>query len=131
MTKANEPRHAVYDLLRHDPGVQAAVGTRIYQRQIPPGAKKPLIIVHPLVSRVPEKVLGGTAYRQVRLQITAVADKQPEAEKAISAVIDALDDFTGKMGSLDVIQASIAGERQMDYPDIGEIYHHADVILLY
>lgn len=125
-----EPRQALYAHLRADPGVQAAVGGRIYQRRAPLDAEKPLIVIHPTISRVPYRVLDGVAYWRARLQVTAMADTQPDAEKAARAVILAAEGFTGMMaGVLNVILATVDNDRQVDQ-DV-EIYHHVDIMILY
>ena len=127
-----EPRQALYVHIRADPGVQTAVGDRVYQRRVPEGAQKPLIVIYPTISRVPTRDIGGVAYRQARLQVTAMADTQPEAEKAAKAVIEATEGFTGLMaGALNVILATVDNDRQTDQDGVNEIHHHIDVMIIY
>lgn len=127
-----EPRQALLAHLRADPAVQEAVGTRVYQRRVPEGAEKPLIVIYPTISRVPTRDIGGVAYRQARLQVTAMADTQPEAEKAVNAVIKSVDEFTGLMaGALNVILATVDNDRQTDQDGVNEIHHHIDVMIIY
>lgn len=127
-----EPRQALLAHLRADPAVQEAVGTRVYQRRVPEGAQKPLIVIYPTISRVPNRILSGVAYHQARLQVTCMADTQPEAEKAAKAVIEATEGFTGLMaGALNVILATVDNDRQTDQDGVNEIHHHIDVIIIY
>jgi hypothetical protein len=125
-----EPRQALYAYLSAHSSVQAAVGDRIYQRRVPAGATKPLILVQPPIDRVPVRDLDGVAYRRSRIQVTAMAGAQPEAEKAAQAIMAAVEGYRGKMaGVLDVMQVMVDNDRQVDYADINEIHHHVDLIL--
>lgn len=127
-----EPRRALYAHLLADPGVKAAVGDRIYQGRVPAGATKPLIVIQPPISRVPQRDLGGVAYKRTRIQVTAMTDTQKQAEATAKAVIDAVEGFTGTMGGgLDVILASVDNDRQIAQDGIDEIYHHVDVMIVY
>lgn len=127
-----EPRQALYAHLRADPGVQAAVGDRVYQRRVPTGATKPLILIQPPISRVPQRDLGGVAYKRTRIQVTAMADTQKRAEATAKAVIDAVEGFSGMMaGQLQVLLASVDNDRQIAYDDIDEIHHHVDMMITY
>lgn len=127
-----EPRRALYAHLLADSGVQTAVGDRIYQGRVPAGATKPLILIQPPISRVPQRDLGGVAYKRTRIQVTAMTDTQKQAETTAKAVIDAVEGFTGMMGGgLDVILASVDNDRQIAQDGIDEIYHHVDVMIVY
>lgn len=127
-----EPRRALYAHLLADPGVKAVVGDRIYQGRVPAGATKPLIVIQPPISRVPQRDLGGVAYKRTRIQVTAMTDTQKQAEATAKAVIDAVEGFTGMMGGgLDVILASVDNDRQIAQDGIDEIYHHVDVMIVY
>jgi hypothetical protein len=127
-----EPRRALYAHLLADSGVQTAVGDRIYQGRVPAGATKPLIVIQPPISRVPQRDLGGVAYKRTRIQVTAMTDTQKQAEATAKAVIDAVEGFTGMMGGgLDVILASVDNDRQIAQDGIDEIYHHVDVMIVY
>ena len=127
-----EPRRALYAHLLADSGVQTAVGDRIYQGRVPAGATKPLILIQPPISRIPQRDLGGVAYKRTRIQVTAMADTQKQAEATATAVIDAVEGFTGTMGGgLDVILASVDNDRQIAQDGIDEIYHHVDVMIVY
>lgn len=127
-----EPRRALYAHLLADLGVKAAVGDRIYQGRVPAGATKPLIVIQPPISRVPQRDLGGVAYKRTRIQVTAMTDTQKQAEATAKAVIDAVEGFTGMMGGgLDVILASVDNDRQIAQDGIDEIYHHVDVMIVY
>lgn len=127
-----EPRQALYAHLRTDPGVQAVVDDRVYQRRVPNGAEKPLIVIYPLISRVAERTLDGVDYHRARLQVTCMADTQPQAEAAAKAVIAAVDGFSGEMaGALDVILATVDNDRQTDQDGVDEIHHHVDITILY
>lgn len=127
-----EPRRALYAHLLADSGVQTAVGDRIYQGRVPAGATKPLILIQPPISRVPQRDLGGVAYKRTRIQVTAMADTQKQAEATAKAVIDAVEGFAGTMGGgLDVILASVDNDRQIAQDGIDEIQHHVDVLIKY
>ena len=127
-----EPRRALYAHLAADNEVKAIVGDRIYQGRVPAGATKPLILIQPPISRVPQRDLGGVAYKRTRIQVTAMADTQKQAEATAKAVIDAVEGFTGMMGGgLDVILASVDNDRQIAQDGIDEIYHHVDVMIVY
>ncbi len=127
-----EPRQALYSHLKSNPAVQAAVGDRVYQRRVPEGAQKPLIVIYPNISRVPNRILSGVSYRRARLQVTAMADTQPEAEKAAKAVIEATEGFTGLMaGALNAILVTVDNDRQVDQDGVDEIHHHVDVMIIY
>jgi hypothetical protein len=127
-----EPRRALYAHLLADPGVKAAGGDRIYQGRVPAGATKPLILIQPPISRVPQRDLGGVAYKRTRIQVTAMAKTQKDAETVANAVIAAVEGFTGMMGGgLDVILASVDNDRQIAQDGIDEIYHHVDVMIVY
>ena len=127
-----EPRRALYAHLAADNEVKAIVGDRIYQGRVPAGATKPLILIQPPISRIPQRDLGGVAYKRTRIQVTAMAETQKDAEKAADAVIAAVEGFTGTMGGgLDVILASVDNDRQIAQDGIDEIYHHVDVMIVY
>ena len=127
-----EPRRALYAHLAADNGVKAIAGDRIYQGRVPAGKEKPLILIQPPISRVPQRDLGGVAYKRTRIQVTAMADTQKQAEATAKAVIDAVEGFTGMMGGgLDVILASVDNDRQIAQDGIDEIYHHVDVMIVY
>ena len=127
-----EPRRALYAHLAADNEVKAIVGDRIYQGRVPAGATKPLIVIQPPISRVPQRDLGGVAYKRTRIQVTAMADTQKQAEATAKAVIDAVEGFTGTMaGALDVILATVDNDRQVDQEGVDEIHHHVDVMILY
>lgn len=127
-----EPRQALLAHLRADPAVQEAVGTRVYQRRVPEGAQKPLIVIYPTISRVPNRILDGVSHRRTRLQVTVMAGTQPEAEKAANAVISAVEGFSGLMaGALNVILATVDNDRQTDQDGVDEIHHHIDVMIIY
>lgn len=127
-----EPRQALLAHLRADPAVQEAVGTRVYQRRVPEGAQKPLIVIYPTISRVSNRILDGVSHRRTRLQVTVMAGTQPEAEKAANAVISAVEGFSGLMaGALNVILATVDNDRQTDQDGVDEIHHHIDVMIIY
>ncbi len=127
-----KPRQALHAHLKADPGVKAAVGTRVYQRRVPQGATKPLILIYPPVTDVPTRDLDGVAYRRAHLQVTAFADTQPDAETAADAVVDAVEGFAGQMaGALHVILATAEAEEQVDQEGVDEIRHHVDVVIKY
>ena len=127
-----KPRQALHAHLKADPGVKAAVGTRVYQRRVPQGATKPLILIYPPVTDVPTRDLDGVAYRRAHLQVTAFADTQPDAETAADAVVDAVEGFAGQMaGALHVILATAESEEQADQEGVNEIRHHVDVVIKY
>lgn len=132
MMPAREPREALYAHLRADPGIQAAVGDRVYQRRVPSGVQKPLIVIFPPVSRIARRDLGGVAYWEARLQVTAMAAAQPEAEAAAKAVMQAVEGFQGVMaGAIYVIDARVDSDNQIDQDDVDEIHHHVDVLVRY
>lgn len=130
-----EPRQALYAHLVADPGVIAAVGDRVYQRRVPGDAQKPLVIVWPLVSRVPTRDLSGVAYHTARLQVTAMGSgklAQPDAEKAARAVRAAVEGFSGLMaGALRVIEVEVVDDTQVDQDGIDEIHHHVILRIMY
>ncbi len=125
-------RKALYAHLLADAGVRAAVGDRVHQRRVPQDAARPLLIVWPPISDVPQRDLDGIAYRETRLQVTAMAMTQPEAEKAARAAMAAVEGFIGTMaGTLDVIEAWVDSDHQEDQDDTNEIHHHVDVMMMY
>lgn len=127
-----EPRRALYAHLAADNEVKAIVGDRIYQGRVPAGATKPLILIQPPISRIPQRDLGGVAYKRTRIQVTAMADTQKQAEATAKAVIDAVEGFSGMMaGQLQVLLASVDNDRQIAYDDINEIHHHVDMMITY
>ncbi|MEG3069439.1 MAG: DUF3168 domain-containing protein [Candidatus Syntrophopropionicum ammoniitolerans] len=127
-----EPRQALYSHLKSNPAVQAAVGDRVYQRRVPEGAQKPLIVIYPTISRVSNRILDGVSHRRTRLQVTVMAGTQPEAEKAANAVISVVEGFSGLMaGALNVILATVDNDRQTDQDGVDEIHHHIDVMIIY
>ncbi|HPZ93281.1 MAG TPA: DUF3168 domain-containing protein [Bacillota bacterium] len=127
-----EPRRALYAHLAADNEVKAIVGDRIYQGRVPAGATKPLILIQPPISRVPQRDLGGVAYKRTRIQVTAMADTQKQAEATAKAVIDAVEGFSGMMaGQLQVLLASVDNDRQIDQDGVNEIHHHVDITITY
>lgn len=132
-----EPRQALYAHLLADPSVREAVGEQVYQRRVEKKrldlpVRKPLIIVWPPISNVPVRDLNGVIHRRCRLQVTCMADKQLEAEKAARAVIAAVEGFTGVMaGALNVVQATVDNDRQVDQEGVDEIHHHIDILITY
>lgn len=132
MMSTREPREALYAYLRTHPDVQSAVGANIYQRRVPAGATKPLLVIFPPTSRVPVRDLSGVTYWEARLQVTAMAATQPEAEAAAKAVMQAVEGFQGVMaGAVYVIDARVDSDQQIDQDDVDEIHHHVDVIVRY
>ncbi len=126
-----EPRQALYAHLRADSAVMATVKD-IYQRRVPAGATKPLILIQPTISDVPKRDLSGVAYRQARLQVTVMADTQAAAEKAAKAAMAAVEGYTGTMaGELSVILAAVDNARQIEQAEIEEIHHHVDLMIKY
>src|SRR5690606_9910381 len=110
-----EPRRALYAYLCAHPDVQSAVGANIYQRRVPAGAQKPLLVIFPPISRVPVRDLSGVTYWEARLQVTAMAATQPEAEAAAKAVMTAVEGFRGVMaGAIYVIDARVDSDQQID-----------------
>lgn len=130
-----EPRQALIVHLRADTNVTKTLkkgANSIYQRRVPAGAAKPLVVIWPTISRVPNRILDGVSYQKTRLQVTAIADTQPEVEKAVNAVIKAIDGFTGLMAEkLNVILATVDNDRQVDQDGADEIHHHVDVMITY
>lgn len=127
-----EPREALYAHLRADPGVQAAVGDRVYQWRVPAGAQKPLLVIYPPISRTRVRDLDGVAYWEQRLQITAMGATQLQAEAAAKAAMSAIEDFQGVMaGAVYVIDARVDSDQQIDQDDVDEIHHHVDVVVRY
>lgn len=127
-----EPRQALYAHLRADPGVQAAVGDRVYQRRVPTGAMKPLIVIWPTISRVPNRILEGVSHCRVRLQVTVMADNQSQAEAVAKTVVSSVEGFKGQMaGALDVLLATVDNDRQVDQDGVDEIHHHVDITITY
>ncbi len=130
-----EPRQALYAHLRADPGVPATLNDGmdgIHQRRVPAGANKPLILIQPLISRVPARDLANVAWKRARIQVTVMADALPEAEAAARAVINAVEGYTGMMaGALEVILATVESDRQVEQEGIDEVYHHIDVMITY
>ena len=132
MTTTLEPRQALYQYLAADAAVKSAVGNRLFQRAAPANTEKPYLVIWPPISRVRVRDLNGVAYKQARLQVTAVADSQTSAETAANAVIAAVEGFKGTMaGSFNVIQTIVDNDNQIDYPDVNEVHHHVDVLVLY
>lgn len=127
-----EPRQALYAHLRADPGVQNAVNDRVYQRRVPEGATKPLIVIYPTISRVPTRDLNNVAYKRTRIQVTAMSDTQSQAEAAAMSVINAVEGFSGLMaGELPVILATVDNDRQTYQNEVDEIHHHVDITITY
>lgn len=135
-----EPRQALYAHLLADARVNAAVSTRVYQRRVPLGAVKPLILIYPPIITAPTHDLDGVAWLTARLQVTAFAcddpdtgeAAQPQAERAARAVIAAVNGFSGLMaGKLRVIQATVDSDHQADQEETDEIRHHVDVVIKY
>lgn len=127
-----EPRQVLLAHLCADPGVQEAVGARVYQRRVPAGAEKPLIVIYSTISRVPVRDLDGVTHYRARLQVTCMASTQPEAEKAAKAVRSAVDGYSGVMAeALNVILATVDNDRQADQEDVDEIHHHVDITIIY
>lgn len=134
MAQMVTPRQALYAHLSADPAVMASVDGRLYQRRVPLTAPRPLIVIYPPISDVPYRDLDGTAYWQARLQVTVIAadgegNPQQQAEAAARAVIDAVNDHIGPMGGLQVVQAWVDSDGQVDDGD--EIRHHIDVMIKY
>jgi len=126
-----EPRQALYAYLLANNGVKDVVGDRIHQGRIPTGAAKPLLLIQPPISRVSERYLRGVAYKRTRLQVTAIADTQGQAEQAANAVISAVEGFVGSMSGVTIIEATVDNDRQIAQDGIDETHHHVDVMVMY
>lgn len=127
-----EPRQVLFAHLKADSGVQAVVGDRVYQRRVPAGAVKPLIVIYPTISNVPTRDLNNVAYQRARIQVTAMADNQAQAESAARTVMSAVEGFSGLMaGTLPVILATVDNDRQIDQDGVDEIHHHVDITITY
>lgn len=127
-----EPRNALGIHLSEDPGVQAFVSDRLFQRRAPAGEKKPLLLIQPPISRVPSRDLDGVNFKRARIQVTAMGETQKQAEDTANAVMTAVEGFSGLMaGELYVILATVDNDRQIAYEDIGEVHHHVDIMITY
>lgn len=126
-----EPRQALYAYLLADNGVKAVVGDRIDQGRRDAKTTKPMLLIQPPISRVSERYLGGVAYKRTRIQVTAIADTQAQAERAANAVISAVEGFVGSMSGVTIIEATVDNDRQLAQDGIDETHHHVDVMVVY
>lgn len=130
-----EPRQALYVYLQSIPAIIESLKNgkdSIYQRRFPAGAQKPLIVIYPTISQLPNRLLDGVSHHRTRIQVTVVADTQTDAEQAANAVIKAVEGFTGLMAEkLQVILATVDNGRQVDQEGVDEIHHNIDVMLRY
>ncbi len=123
------PRQAIYAHLKGDANVFALVGSRIYHVTPPLDSTYPLIVLN-TISNVDRRDLVGVAYRETRLQVTAMASSLAEAEKIALAVRDSLEGFTGPMaGALTVIGCRVVSYMPIYHEETGQTHYHVDVIV--
>lgn len=123
-------RQAVYKYLSELP-VGNLVGGRIYHVTPPLDATYPLIVIN-TISNVDRRDLGGVAYRETRLQVTAMASSLAEAEQIALAVRDSLEGFTGLMaGVLPVIGSRVVSYMPIYQEETGQTHYHVDVVVTY
>lgn len=126
-----EPRQALWAHLWADSTVRDVIGDRLYQRRVPEGAVNPLLVIWPPISRVPEWDLAGVTHWRTRLQVTAIADTQPDAEAAVRAVTNAVNGYKGDLPGLPGVEITVDNDRAMEEDELDEVFHHVDLIMTY
>lgn len=128
---AVEVRQALGVHFRNQPTITAIVADRIYQPSAPAGSQRPFLVIHPMISRVPDRMVDGTSMVRTRVQVTAVSEFQVPAEQLARAVIESTDGFRGRLGGhLDVLSVVMALDRQVKLTDPDEIKQDIDFIIL-
>lgn len=122
-------RPGLFAFLAADASIAAAVTEgsikHVYPIALPPGVKKPAIVYTKVSGEGDYTMAGPSGYARPRYQIDAWAPSIPAAASLANFIKDALDGFTGAMGSgvnsFFVQGIFLAGERE-DYDDKVEMY---------
>jgi len=117
---------AIYSVLCADGTVSPLVGTRIYPEVAPPGAALPHI-VYTRISTPRIRSLGGTSgLLYPRFQIVSWASSYSGAKALADAVRNALDDYSGVVGTITVEDVYIEDEGDMMNlsPDVDALRMH-------
>jgi len=123
-------RRAIWKRLAEDPGVTALVGDRIYYQFRPDGATYPCIVLN-AISVVPRRDLGGVAWIETHIQVTAMAQMESVAEAVAIAVRRALEGLQGLVAGLDVIEVRVEEGVVIYQEDTRQIHHHVDVVVMH
>ena len=125
------PRKAVWKHLSDDQAIAALVGNRIDYDYRKDETELPCIIIAD-ISDVPRRDLSGVAWRETRIQITAMANTKPGAEEIAQAIQAVLEGYSGMMaGALQVINCRVDAASPLYQEETGQYHYHVDVIITY
>ena len=93
---------AVIDILKADAGVIAIAGDRIFPVHLPTAARPPAIVVHRVASTESYLIQNAGGYPRETISVESLATSEETAENLRLAVIEALKDFNGTIGALNV-----------------------------
>lgn len=97
-------------------GITAQAGTRVYPAPAPEDATYPLIVYQRISTVRVRSMLGGSQLAKARLQINAHAQTYAAAKTLADEIRNALDDYAGTMGTVNVSGCFL--EDDADMPDV-------------
>lgn len=105
---------ALYYLLENDGTVYGLVSTRVYPNHIPQGILTTPMIAYFQITGDRDHVLGSaTGYVQAHFQLNLWDDDYEGARTLSTAVRNALDDYSGTVGSVVIQRILIENERDV------------------
>lgn len=117
------------------PGLASLVGDRIYPLVLPQSPILPAITIN-RVSTTVERDLFGAVRTRVRMQLTCFARSTATnsgyslAKLVARQVREALQDYTGEMGDVTILEAHVLGEMDEYESDLGQYIIPVDVMFL-
>lgn len=120
---------ALFAYLSSYVGLSALVGTRVYPLVLPQTPTMPAIAYN-RVSSVVERDLSGAARTRVRMQLTCFGTTYGSAKQVARQVREALQDYSGTMGAVRILEATVIGEMDQYEPDLSQYYIPVDVMFL-
>lgn len=116
---------ALYSYLTSHPGVSALVGTRVYPLKLPQNPKLPgPTITYHKVSLFAQRTIGssGPQFYEERFQFSCWAETYDEAKILAWTLISALQDYSGEIGTVKILDAHTVNETDIYEETVG-IYH--------
>jgi hypothetical protein len=113
---------ALYSFLTTNSTVTAAVGTRSHHIELPQGATLPALVYREMFTDYLHAMGTDDALEQPSYEIEVHADTATAATTAINAVISALQNYSGAMGSVTCQAVLISGGAEDKDPDTGKFW---------
>lgn len=118
-------RAGLFAFFSADAAISAAVSTRIYPIKLPQGVKLTSIVYTRVSGQGDYKMEGPTGYTRPRYQIDAWAPTADAAVSLANFIKDALDGFTGAIGSganSVFVQGVFCTDQRETYDDVVQMF---------